>query len=258
MQGGWIKIYRKLMDNPLWLSHEFTPGQAWADLLMMANHAPGFIIVRGIKVTVKRGQVGWSVASMGARWKWGRGKVKRFLNMLESEQQIEQQINNVTTLITITNYCPHQDDPTADRQQTDSRQTADGQQTDTNKNDKKNKNEEKGEDIPPDALRLSALLADLIKKNIPQYKELRNGNAQTTINRWSVDIDKMHRLDDRSWTDIERIVKWCQADSFWHKNILSGKTLRDKFDRLWADAADGKGGTHATGKGPRIKAPGYD
>ena len=103
------------------------------------NHKSGFIRARGIKIEVKRGQVGTSQEALSKRWKWSRGKVLRFLNELEMEQQIVQQKNNVTSLLSITNYDEYQTSSTANGT-TNEHQTV--QQTDTNKNDKNKKNEE--------------------------------------------------------------------------------------------------------------------
>jgi hypothetical protein len=130
----------------LWTEEPFSRGQAWVDLILLANHRDGFFRVRGQRVEVKRGQVGWSETSLSARWHWSRGKVRRFLAELESKsvQQIEQQKNNLTSLITILNYDQYQGDGTVDGT-TDG--TADGPQTDrrryTNKNVKNVKNEKK-------------------------------------------------------------------------------------------------------------------
>ena len=145
MTEGWIRLYRRIEDNPSWLAEPFTRGQAWVDLLLMANHKPGHTRIRGIKVEVGRGQLASSEVVLANRWQWSRGKVRRFLSELEDEavQQIEQQKNNVTTLITIKNYGRYQGSDTANG-------TADGQQTDSkrysNKKDKKEKErqEEKG------------------------------------------------------------------------------------------------------------------
>lgn len=136
MAQGYIKLYRALMDNRLWTDEPFTRGQAWVDLLMLANHKPGYFRVRGNRIDVKRGQVGWSVQRLAKRWGWSRGKAQRFLNELEIDQQIEQQKNTLSSLITITNYELYQGE-TDSRQ--NSRRTADGQQTDTNKNEKNEK-----------------------------------------------------------------------------------------------------------------------
>jgi hypothetical protein len=35
---GYIKLYRQIMDNKLWYTRPFAKGQAWVELLMMANH----------------------------------------------------------------------------------------------------------------------------------------------------------------------------------------------------------------------------
>ncbi len=87
-------------------------GQAWADLLLLANHKEGFVRKRGIKITIARGQVGWSERQLAERWGWSRGKVSRFLEELEDLEQVEQkngpQNINVTSLITIINYDKYQ------------------------------------------------------------------------------------------------------------------------------------------------------
>ncbi len=146
---SWVKLHRKIQSNPLWTSEPFTRGQAWVDLILLANYKKGFIRARGIRVDIERGQVGMSHVNLSKRWDWSRGKVKRFLNELEIDQQIVQQNNNVSCLISIVNYNEYQTNDTADETQND---TADEQQTgqqtsskqNTNKNDN-NKNNEKKE-----------------------------------------------------------------------------------------------------------------
>ena len=122
------------------MSEPFTRAQAWIDMLLLANHKTNFIRKRGVLVEVKKGQLGWSEVALSKRWQWSRGKLRRFLNELKTVQQIEQQKNNVTTLITIINYESYQEGSTAKR-------TPDGQQTDSkryrNKNGKNGKNEKK-------------------------------------------------------------------------------------------------------------------
>ena len=141
MHNGYLKLYRKIASNPLWTKKPFSDGQAWVDMLLIANHKPGVIDKRGNRVKVERGQVGYSVLGLADRWGWSRGKVDRFLKYLENEQQIEQQKSSVTTLITILNYEEYNGNGQQDEQQTDNRRTADEQQTDINKNEKKGKNE---------------------------------------------------------------------------------------------------------------------
>ncbi len=134
MSQGWIKLHRKIQNNSLWLSETFTRGQAWVDLLLLANHKDGFFYKRGVKVNVERGQVGVSEVGLSDRWKWSRNKVRKFLKDLEKEQQIELHKSNVTQLVTIINYKEYQQKEQQIEQQKDNRRTAEGQQKDTNKN----------------------------------------------------------------------------------------------------------------------------
>lgn len=139
-------MYRRVASDPLWLEQKFTPGQAWVDLLLLANYRDGHIRVRGNKVRVKRGQVGYSLLSLSRRWKWSRPKVIRFLNELENERQIVQQKKRVSTVLTIVNYDKYQRRITTDRT-TDNTTggTTDVQQTEQqtcNRRDTNKKNKE--------------------------------------------------------------------------------------------------------------------
>lgn len=112
--NGWISIHRKIQDNDLWLSEPFTKGQAWVDLLMLANHKPKVLLKRGIPITINRGEVGWSEEKLAERWKWSRGKVRRFIKYLKTVQQIEQQKSHTLSRIIIKNYDKYQENGTTD------------------------------------------------------------------------------------------------------------------------------------------------
>lgn len=145
---GWIALHRTLASHDLWLSEKFTRGQAWVDLLMLANHKDGFIRVRGIRVHIKRGQLGWSETKLAERWKWSRGKVRSFLHELEIEQQIDLQNNPPINIISIIKYGEYQNNGHQNIQQNDQQtdqQTEHqmSQQNDTNNNDKNDKNDKK-------------------------------------------------------------------------------------------------------------------
>jgi DNA-binding MarR family transcriptional regulator len=139
--SGWIKLHRKLSENPLWTSEPFTRGQAWVDLILLANHEYGFFFLRDHKIEVQRGQVGYSQLKLAERWKWSRTKVKNFLNTLEKEQQVIQQQSHSTGLVTIVNYEEYQKKEQLDIQQEDNRKATEKQLEDTNKKNKEEKEE---------------------------------------------------------------------------------------------------------------------
>lgn len=122
--GGWVKIYRKIQNNPLWLCEKFTRGQAWIDLLLLANHSPSFFYKRGVKIEVSRGQLARSEVELADRWKWSRTKVKKFIKDLEKEQQVIQQKTNITQIVTILNYDEYQKKEQQTLQQKSSRSAA--------------------------------------------------------------------------------------------------------------------------------------
>lgn len=133
---GWIKLDRKILDNPMWTCDKFTRGQAWVDLLLLTNYKDGVLVVRDHVIKVKRGQVGWSENRLASRWKWSRTKTKNFLKLLETEQQVIVDRSKSTSILTIVNYEKYQEK----EQQEDNRKTTERQQEDTNKKDKKEKN----------------------------------------------------------------------------------------------------------------------
>lgn len=143
MSEGWVTLHRKIQNNPLWKSEPFTRGQAWVDLILLANHEDGFIYVRGNKISIKRGQVGWSQKKLSERWQWSRTKVRKFLKDLEEEQQIRQHKNALSTVITLINYDKYQPEKQQSGQQKNSRETAERQQRNTNNNEKNVKNDKK-------------------------------------------------------------------------------------------------------------------
>lgn len=97
---------------------------------------------------------------------------------------------------------------------------------------------DKSELFVPDSIeyRLSDYLLNFILKRNPNHKK-------PDIQKWSVVIEKMIRIDKRNPDDIKNVIEWCQNDTpdkqkdgtwkGWANNILSTKTLRDKFDKLF-------------------------
>ncbi len=55
---------------------------------------------------------------------------------------------------------------------------------------------------------------------------------QASVERWVPDIELMLRLDGYSEVDALALIEWAQADSFWWKNICSGRKLREKAEEL--------------------------
>ena len=97
-------IHRSIFGHWVWDDKPFAMGQAWVDLILLANHADSRAVIRGRVYEVKRGQVFRSKLVLGERWGWSRGKVDRFLVWLEKDQMILQETGQHAPLITLLNY----------------------------------------------------------------------------------------------------------------------------------------------------------
>lgn len=93
-----------------------------------------------------------------------------------------------------------------------------------------------------DAVRLADFLFQNIRTNSPKLKT-------PNMRAWTRDIDLMLRIDNRTAEEIREMITWCQQDTFWKSNILSPRSLRDKFDQLKLK----KDATTTTDRGSRFK-----
>ena len=154
MLQGWIAIHRGITENFVWKDKPFSRGQAWIDLLLMANHEPDRIKTRTGFVEIERGSLHTEERSLQGRWGWSRSKVRLFLCLLESEKMISKTIKKSTTgrttegtTIKIINYGVYQDiksgkEPTK-KPQKDQRETTERPPRDLNNNDNNDNNANK-------------------------------------------------------------------------------------------------------------------
>ena len=106
---GFVVADRDLFQHPIWLDEPFTKGQAWMDLIALANHQNTTLYVRGKSIEGKRGEVNRSYRFLAKRWKWSVDKVRRFIAFLEAEQMVRHETRQRETVITLCNYCYFQD-----------------------------------------------------------------------------------------------------------------------------------------------------
>ena len=85
-----------------------------------------------------------------------------------------------------------------------------------------------------EAEKLAALLSGEIRRNSPNFRV-----TPGTQRKWAICADLMLRRDGRTYEQIAAVIRWAQADEFWHSNVLSMEKVREKFDALVL-----KGGLH--------------
>lgn len=101
---GFIALHRSLQDHWIWTHKPFAWGQAWSDMLMLANYKDNLIVIDGNLTTVKRGEHITSLRKLGEKWGWSTTKVKNFLDTLTEQKMITYESNSKKTVYKIVNY----------------------------------------------------------------------------------------------------------------------------------------------------------
>lgn len=105
MGKGYVLINRQIEDNWIWNDRPFSKGQAWIDLILMANYKDKTVIIKGKVIEVKRGQLLRSIDYLVERWGWSRKKVRSFLtSTLEIQKMVTVEGTHQGMLITIEKY----------------------------------------------------------------------------------------------------------------------------------------------------------
>ena len=198
--NGWIKLHRKLLDNPLMQGKRLS---LWIILLLLASHTEQEVLFKGKRVKLKPGQFLTGRKFLAKKTGENETFVQRLLENLENEQQIEQQKSNKNRIITICNWQKYQNENSSNKQQIEqqmnNKRTTDEQQMNTYKKYKNVKN----------ARTTLKNKIDLLSKWLSSFEDVTNpeGLAKFYRKKYSDDI-------------IERVLK------------NSNCTTRAKFGQL--------------------------
>lgn len=140
---GWVKLHRSIIDNWTWSDKPFSKGQAWMDLIIMANHKDNKFPLGNEIVTVERGSLITSELKLMERWGWSKSKVRLFLKQLQNDSMLVKKTDRKKTILTIVNYGVYQESETTERPLKDHLKTDSRPLKDTNKNVKNVKNVKK-------------------------------------------------------------------------------------------------------------------
>lgn len=210
---GWISVHRKIEDDWLWKDKPFSRGQAWVDLLLMANHEDNKILFNGELIEVKRGQRITSIKKLCDRWGWSNKKVKRFLELLQEDDKIGLEIApRKATTITIVNYSLYQDEAPAKASRKHQRSITEASQRHINNNDNNDNNDNDDDDD--------------IKKRLNKINNLVDKEVSSS------QIKKF--LKSNSLDDLDKLVGKIKESEYLKKNIdfnkLGKKFLKKVFD----------------------------
>jgi len=145
---GWIKLYRKIQDNPLWAEkRKFSRAEAWIDILMEVQHSkePSRVLLGSVILMCNRGESLKSLDTWALRWGWTKSTVRRYLSLLQNMKQIRFENATKTTRITVCNYDAYNEERNCNGTGTERKQNTNRTHMEPDKNED-NENNEKNED----------------------------------------------------------------------------------------------------------------
>ena len=109
---GWISLYRSVRHNWIYTSEPFDKFHAFVDLIFRAQYEDAKVLIKGQLIELKKGQLLVGTDTLSKEWQWSRGKVLRFLKLLEQDEIISLDGTALGTVVTIENYSKYQDKQT--------------------------------------------------------------------------------------------------------------------------------------------------
>ena len=85
---GNITLTKRLQRHPVWMREPPSYGQAWVDLLLLANDRPRIVTINGENIELKRGQLAWSIRRLEREWNRSGEWIDRFLKFCRDETML--------------------------------------------------------------------------------------------------------------------------------------------------------------------------
>lgn len=219
MHRGWIKLHRKLLENPV-VCKDGDYLAVWIHLLLNATSKEMDVEFGGSTITLKPGQLITGRKAIGEKYNINEHKVDRILKRLKVEQQIEQQSSSRGRLITILAWSEYQSCKQQNEQQVSNERATSEQQVSTNKNVKEYKNVKEDVYCPAEA---EQIVAYMNKKWGTNYRPTTRATVsliQARLNEGFTTEDFIRVIDNQTaeWKHDSKMKKFLRPQT-----LFSGK-----------------------------------
>lgn len=247
MNSGWIKLWRSLLDDPIWTSSNDSQCGVITALLLSAEYEPGTFFCPKCweKIDYTAGTIVKSYRRIATETGRQEHRVRAVLGKLELFNFVKAvKKPHCHALYIIENWSKFQEDKNGTSGGTSMTHLSDDAHTQavTHPNtiykkikEERNKNKKKPDLKKPSdgSFSLSDELRSLILANKPDHK-LSKMHWKTSNMRikWAITFDRMRITDSTPYHTIKAVMIWALNDEFWASNIQSPDKLRKQFDRL--------------------------
>ncbi len=128
--GGYIKLYRSIWDNPV-ITKDADHIAIWVYLLTHATHNGASVMFGGKRIKLKPGEFTTGRKTLSREMQISESKVQRVLKSFEIEHQIEQRTDRQCRLISIVNWNEYQQSEQRNEQRVNNDRTTSEQRVNT-------------------------------------------------------------------------------------------------------------------------------
>lgn len=125
---SYYKMHRGWMDNPVFANEKFTQREAWEWIISNAAFADCTARIGNEVVTLKRGEIAFSIRFVADKWGWSKSAAHRFISRLCVFDMIKKRDSSGTALTTLTvcNYSEYQDEEKGRKQKAGQKRDSSG------------------------------------------------------------------------------------------------------------------------------------
>lgn len=197
MREYWLKLHRKILDNPI-VTKDGDHLAIWIWLLCEAAYKPHDRYFGTKRITLQPGQLITGRDQIAKELKIHPSKIQRVLKLFETEHQIEQQTSRQGRLISIVNWSDYQDCEQQNEQQVNNKRTTSEQQVNATE-ERKERKKERNIFYPPTVEEVRAYC-------------LERGNGIDPEVFWNF-------YESKNWmVGKNKMKKWKSAIITWEKN----------------------------------------
>jgi hypothetical protein len=193
--SGFILLHRKLREHFLWQDKPFSKGQAWIDMLLLANHSDNEVLYGNQITEINRGSFIRSERQLAASWGWSRKRVQTFLVLLEKGTMIAKKRDQKASHITILNYDKYQISRTSEGTSNGEKRDHDGATMEPKQIMIKNEKEEEKESLSSDNQVPHKAIIRLYHEILPEFPSIKiwSPERQRALRaRWKEDKDRQN------------------------------------------------------------------
>lgn len=226
MSNGYVKLHRELLSSIIWQNPNITRVFLWC--LLKASYCQHEVLVGQTRITLQPGQFVFGRFKAGEELGMPPTTVVDSMKFLVRNKTIVIKSTNKYSLVTLVNWASYQSD---ESESVTNLVMNPSLVTNPSSNRHQSVTYKKGKERKELLVEsVHRRLAELLRERITAW--LPSAKVPANLDAWANELRLAMVQDGRTEQELESVIRWATADSFWRGNILSAKKLREKFDQL--------------------------